>query len=429
MRLWCFLRYLIARLTFFALRLPVSRFEREVSELWRLTPEERKKRLDETLKSNSPRGENGERVSSVAQLDDQRPLTKSAFRESTSNAPKTASGFSRHTAGTTGDPTHVLLSREELARMLAVRSYCYRHHGIRLGQREARIWGRAEDTTAARVRDFLLNRKVFYPAESDVENIVLKLANWRPEYIYGYTSLILEAAQVAKSKKIRIDGLKAVVCTAEAILPAQKRYISEAFRAPVLEEYGSTEFDVIAFECRSGHLHLVNPWLWVEAEDETVLITDVARESQNLVRYQLGDVLEIGDSRCDRLGNNQVVHDLKGRTSNQFAYFGLKYKFHAVVFGRMFDRYMAEFEDCFKFHVTQIDPYSFVIFLSVMPKKGGLHLTSWIESYCLDYFGDVIGEKVRFSLSSEVLKRSRDKHTYFSLDFDPVNYSGLCNEV
>ena len=112
MRLWCFLRYLIARLTFFALRLPVSRFEREVSELWRLTPEERKKRLDETLKSNSPRGENGERGSSVAQLDDQRPLTKSAFRESTSNAPKTASGFSRHTAGTTGDPTHVLLSRD-----------------------------------------------------------------------------------------------------------------------------------------------------------------------------------------------------------------------------------------------------------------------------------------------------------------------------
>lgn len=429
MRLWCFLRYLIARLTFFALRLPVSRLEREVSELWRLTPEERKKHLDTTLKSIRPKAESGQRVSSLAQLVDQKPLTKSAFRESTSNAPKTASGYSRHTAGTTGDPTHILLSREELARMLAVRSYCYRHHGIRLGQREARIWGRAEDTTAARVRDFLLNRKIFYPAETDIEDTVLKLANWRPEYIYGYTSLILEAAQVAKSKKIRTSGLKAVICTAEAVLPAQKRYISEVFGAPVLEEYGSTEFDVIAFECRNGHLHLVNPWLWVETEDGKALITDVARESQNIVRYQLGDVLEIGDSRCGSLGDDQVIHDLKGRISNQFAYLGLNFKFHAIVFGRMFDIYMTEFDDCFKFHVAQVDPYSFVIFLSVIPKKGGLHLTTWLKDYCLNYFGDAIAEKMTFSLSNDVIKQDQKKHTYFSLEFDPVNYSGLCDEV
>src|SRR5690554_7982100 len=156
MRLWCFFRYLIARLTFFVLRLPVSRIEREVSELWRLTPEERKKRLDATLKSYRPRSENGQCVSSVAQLVDQRPLTKSIFRESVSNAPTTASRYSRHTAGTTGDPTHIFLSRDDLARMLAVRSYCYRHHGIRLGQREARIWGRAANTFGSKARDFLL---------------------------------------------------------------------------------------------------------------------------------------------------------------------------------------------------------------------------------------------------------------------------------
>jgi len=416
MRLWCFLRYLIARLTFFALRLPISRFEREISELWRSTPEERKKRLDETLKSNSPRGENGGRVSSVAQLVEQRPLTKSVFRESASNAPKRASGYSRHTAGTTGDPTHIFLSREELARMLAVRSYCYRYHGIRLGHREARIWGRAANTFASKIRDFLLNRKVFYPAESNAKDMVSDLVSWKPQYVYGYTSLILEAAQIIEKNGFQPEGVKAVICTAESILPAQKRFISSAFGAPVLEEYGSTEFDIIAFECKKGHLHLVNPWLWVESEYDSALITDISRNSQSLVRYKLGDAFKTVESNCELLGGTRVIEELQGRTAQQFAYLTPEHKFHAVVFGRALDAYMNEFHECFKFTVSQTEMGEFQLYVSSSPSHGTDHLKNWVNLELRAQLNEQLDLIRTVNAGEDVMRNG--KHTYFFQDLD-----------
>ncbi|WP_417536745.1 hypothetical protein [Methylophaga sp.] len=425
MRLWFCLRYLIARLTFIALRLPVSKLEAEVSALWRLVPAERIKRLDATLKLIRPRGENGQCVSSIAQLVDQRPLTKSDFRENASNVSKTSLAYSRHTAGTTGDPTHILLSKEELARMLAVRSYCYRHHGIRLGQREARIWGRAANTFGSKVRDFLLNRKVFYPAESNAKDIVSDLVSWKPQYVYGYTSLILEAAQILEENGLQPEGVKAVICTAEAILPAQKRLISSAFGAPVLEEYGSTEFDIVAFECMKGHLHLVNPWLWVESLNGSVVITDVSRKSQEIVRYELGDCLKLTETACGDLGHSLTISELKGRISEQIAYIGPEFKFHAVIFGKIFEEYMKAFEDCFCFSVNQITYYRFEIFISRPPKLGTVHLENFFMQKFIEFFDSDLGGRVIVSVRVGSEQSDRSKNTYFNLRIDQSAKSGI----
>jgi len=417
MKLWYLLRFGLARLTFILLRLPVSRFEKDVSDIWSSNPADRQRLLDASLLKVRPRGADGHVVSSIEEVSKQKPLTKSTFREAANSGQNKSGGFSRHTAGTTGEPTSIVLSREELARMLAVRAYCYRKHGLRLGQREARIWGRAANTFGAKVRDLLLNRQVFYPAEGDVEATVARLVSWRPEYVYGYTSLILEAAQVIKNKGLKPTGIKAVVCTAEAILPAQKRYISEAFRAPVIEEYGSTEFDIIAFECAGGHMHLVNPWLWVESDNIDVLITDVFRKSQNLVRYQLGDSLKMLVCDCEQLGDTKIIEELRGRSAKQFAFLGPDMKFHAVVFGRLIDKYMNEFNDCFNFYIRQLDIYTFEIFLSRRPERGGEYFSVWLKKEMINYFN--IPEDLGFSVRAIIDggRFNKSKNTYFELMF------------
>lgn len=417
MKLWYLLRFGLARLTFILLRLPVSRFEKEVSGIWSSNPADRQRLLDAILLKVKPRGADGHVVSSIEEVSKQKPLTKGTFREAANSGQNKSAGFSRHTAGTTGEPTSIVLSREELARMLAVRAYCYRKHGLRLGQREARIWGRAANTLGAKVRDLLLNRQVFYPAEGDVEATVARLVSWRPEYVYGYTSLILEAAQVIKNKGFKPTGIKAVVCTAEAILPAQKRYISEAFRAPVIEEYGSTEFDIIAFECSGGHMHLVNPWLWVESDNNSVLITDVFRRSQGLVRYQLGDDLKLLSCDCEELGDSKIIDELRGRSAHQFAFLGPDMKFHAVVFGRLIDRYMDEFDDCFNFYIRQLDLCAFEIFLSRRPNRGGEYFSDWLKKEMINYFN--ISEGFSFSIHAKIDsgRFHGSKNTYFELMF------------
>lgn len=170
-----------------------------------------------------------------------------------------------------------------------------------------------------------------------------------------------------------------MVCTAESIVPAQKKIISEAFKAPVLEEYGSTEFDIIAFECASGHLHLVNPWLLIESEDDSILITDVTRQSQSLVRYQLGDTVHMADSHCKNLGDSRIVDELRGRTFQQFAFINPDLKFHAVVFGRAISAYMEITGDFFKFTVCQVGYGDFDVFVSEAPVKGLRDLELWLK--------------------------------------------------
>jgi phenylacetate-CoA ligase len=406
-----FFRYVLARLTYLVLRLPVARFQAEVEELWGLEPNERLQRLSCILNKNQPKDAQGVAVHSLSELPDRPPMSKADLRAMSAASSTVASSFSRHTAGTTGEPTHISLSRTELAQMLAIRAYCYSKHGLKLGQREARVWGRAANSLTAKIRDFLLNRKVFYPAEDGAEETVEKLVKWSPEYLYGYTSLILEAAQIAQKKGLKPRGVKAVICTAESILPAQKKFIAEVFGAPVFEEYGSTEFDVIAFECSRGHLHLVNPWLWVEEEEDTVLITDVSRKSQSIVRYQLGDAVSLAKADCSELGSMCSIEELRGRTAQQFAYINPKQKFHAVVFGRVLDSYMRNFNDCFRFTIRQKEYNSFYFYLSEQPSLGVRHFRSWISSELITKLE--LQQDLNIVVSCDNTKAGREKFTYF----------------
>lgn len=411
-----FFRYVLARFTYLILRLPVARFQAEVELLWTLEPQERMQQLSRILSKNQPKDAQGEVVHSLSGLSDRPPMSKADLREMSAARSSVKSVFSRHTAGTTGEPTHISLTRKELAQMLAVRAYCYDKHGLKLGQREARIWGRAANSLTAKIRDFLLNRKVFYPAEGGAEETVEKLVKWNPEYLYGYTSLILEAAELIHKKGLKPSGVKAVICTAESILPAQKKFIANVFGAPVVEEYGATEFDVIAFECSQGHLHLVNPWLWVEVEGESILITDVSRTSQSIVRYKLGDAAEVRDGVCELLGGNKVIEALHGRTAQQFAYLTEKIKFHSVVFSRAVDLYMKEYNECFRFTISQTEYGVFHLYVSSEPRLGQAHLKDWINTELKAQLGISQG-LITAVYAGERLMRS-GKHTYFFQDLD-----------
>ena len=406
-----FFRYVLAHLTYLVLRLPVARFQAEVEGLWGLEPNERLQRLSCILNKNQPKDAQGVAVHSLSELPDRPPMSKADLRAISAASSTVASSFSRHTAGTTGEPTHISLSRTELAQMLAVRAYCYNKHGLKLGQREARVWGRAANSLTAKIRDFLLNRKVFYPAEDGAEETVEKLVKWSPEYLYGYTSLILEAAQIAQKKGLKPRGVKAVICTAESILPAQKKFIAEVFGAPVLEEYGSTEFDVIAFECSRGHLHLVNPWLWVEEEEDTVLITDVSRKSQSIVRYQLGDSVSLAKGDCSELGSRFSIEELRGRTAQQFAYINPEQKFHAVVFGRALNTYMEQTGDCFKFTIVQVGYSEFDLYVSETPMRGLEDLRLFLKSNLKTGLSLTDHLEIRVLVNDDGF--SEGKHTYF----------------
>ncbi|PAU81218.1 CoF synthetase [Halovibrio salipaludis] len=377
MRLIRSFRCLLARSLFLAMGLRIGYWRKAVERAWAM--ESREEYLESILKKVAPRDANGNPVKTYAELKTAPILTKKAFRHSASRPNKSAV-FHRHTAGSSGDPTSIWLNRQELGRMLGVRDYCYRHCGIRVGDREGRLWGRPETGLKSRVKNFVLNRRVFHTSGRNLEKEIQELIEWRPDYLYGYASLLMECARQLKQNGQMVPGLKCVIVTAETILPSQKEHLSRIFRCPVHEEYGASEFDIIAFECRSGHRHLVNPWLLLESgPEEQALVTDVSRSSQSLVRYELGDILQLSTVDCPGLGSTQIISLLEGRTSNRFAFTAENERFHAVEFAYAVDQYQQKHGDLFQFVVTQVRPGVFGLVCSPEPKEGTVSVAKDIE--------------------------------------------------
>lgn len=364
--------------------------------------------LGSFLQAVAPRDAHGNPVRTLSELRQAPILTKQAFRESVPEHDLKAR-FHRHTAGSSGNPTDVWLSRNELGRMLGVRDYCYRHCGIRVGDREGRLWGRPEKGLKSRFKQFMLNRRVFNTSGPLLSSEVQRLIQWRPTYLYGYASLLMECAKELECSGQFIPRLKCVIVTAETILSSQKEYLSSVFECPVYEEYGASEFDLIGFECSSGHRHLVNPWLILESgPEEQALVTDISRKTQALVRYELGDVLQIAESDCNELGDSSVIQRLEGRSNNRFARAADNQRFHAVEFAYAIDRFQRDWGQLFQFTVVQIKPGIFKVLCDPIPEVGAEKLSEHVENS--------IKNNIGFNIKVEIFQNEdphNSKRSYF----------------
>jgi phenylacetate-CoA ligase len=359
-------RFAIVRAFYMLTGFRIGYWRREIERLWKLNQDDYIAYLDAALSDNQPLDGSGNVVDSLSTLMKGTEISKDIFNGRPVNNTKNKMLFSRYTSGTSGTRTKVYLSKDELSRMLAVRDHCFRQYGIKLGQREARMWGVSSPGTRSRIKDWLLNRKTFCVVDDSLGDIVQSLLRWRPDYIYGYSSSVLNLSKHIVDNNIAIPGVKLVVCTAEEVLPAHKRIMNTAFDAPVAEEYGSTEFDVIAFEDRDGDLALVNPWLIVESTESGLVITDVYRSTQSLVRYQIGDIADIVHRKTS-LKRLPIISNLRGRSGDRYVYGGHGKMFHASEISRALNDFFEEGHATFDFTVVQNEIGTCVLHVSEVP--------------------------------------------------------------
>lgn len=375
----------MARSVFLAMGLRIGYWRRLVEQAW--SAQSRDQYIESALKTVMPLDADGNVVTTLTELQAAPILKKKTFRQSASK-PAKVTLFHRHTAGSSGDPTEVWLDRRELGRMLGVRDYCYRYCGIRVGDKEGRLWGRPDRGFKSRLKNFLLNRRIFNTSGQKLESEVRGLIEWQPAYLYGYASLLMECARQLIHTEQSIPGLQCVIVTAETVLPSQKEYLSRVFNCQVYEEYGASEFDIIAFECRRGHRHLVNPWLLVESgPEEQALVTDVCRKSQSLVRYELGDTLQLSKLSCSEIGSPKAISILEGRSSNRFVFTEDKNRFHAVEIAYAVNEYQIENGELFQFNLIQSSPGLVRLFCNPEPRNGAEDLANYIQIIIRDKTG------------------------------------------
>jgi phenylacetate-CoA ligase len=225
--------------------------------------------------------------------------------------------FNRKTSGSTGMTLHFKKKADALARNDAVMFRCYGWYGIGVGDRQARFWGVPVDwrpRLRENLKDLVANRvriSAFDLSPSSCAREYRRIRSFGPDYFYGYTSAIYAFAEICTELGLSLDELplKAVICTAEKMYPHHRAALERAFACPVVDEYGSSENGVIAFQCRLGRMHMMSDHLAIEFVDEAgrsvapgergrIVITDLSSYAMPLIRYDIGDVGTASNSEC-----------------------------------------------------------------------------------------------------------------------------------
>jgi phenylacetate-CoA ligase len=237
------------------------------------------------------------------------------------------------TGGTTGEPLRVLRDERANHRVLGWR--LHRWWGVAPADNKAVIWRDAATDFWKTIRHDALwwpTRSVSMDANSIDEPTTAKfLDGWeriRPTLLTGYVGAVFELAEFVKKSGRPIQPPKAIGTTSAPITPAQKRFISEAFGAPVYDHYQCVESPMLAGECAVGDgLHVFADSRWIEildphgrpvgpGETGNVVITDFRNRVFPLIRYRLGDLARWKEGPCPCGVTFPLLEPVRGRTTD-----------------------------------------------------------------------------------------------------------------
>jgi phenylacetate-CoA ligase len=157
-----------------------------------------------------------------------------------------------------------------------------------------------------------------------IPELLDELHRLRPDYLFvnGIVARQLALAQLESGyDPIKIEQFLTV---SDRVDPQLRMLIREVFGARIIDRYSSEEFGYIAMQCPvHDHLHVCSPSLVVEVVDEDgnacdvgvpgrVLVTSLHNSAMPLIRYDIGDVAELGEP-CDTGLSWPVLNKVNGR--------------------------------------------------------------------------------------------------------------------
>ena len=218
--------------------------------------------------------------------------------------------YSGYTSGSSGHPFNYYKDKFAHAMTWALIKDRYTNFGLTLDSRQARFYGiplEKKDYYMEKTKDFLSNRvrfPVFDLSDKMLEKFLSKFKTEKFDYVYGYTnSIVLFARYLLKIKVVLKDlcpVLKICICTSENCTEEDKIIIEKAFGVKAVNEYGTSEVDLIAFETESGKWLLSNENIYIEVIDDNgdqitgggegrILLTALHNKAMPFIRYEIGD--------------------------------------------------------------------------------------------------------------------------------------------
>jgi phenylacetate-CoA ligase len=239
------------------------------------------------------------------------------------------------TSGSSGDP--FIFAKDKYCHALTWASNTYRFgwYGLNFNNSyQARFYGIPLDSIGykkERFKDLLSKRFRF--AVFDLSDIVLKkfLTHFRKkkfDYINGYTSSIVLFAKFLQKNNIVLTTvcptLKVCMVTSEMLFEDDKLLLEKQLGVPVINEYGASELDLIAFQNPEGEWQVNSETLFVEILDKhdkvlpygqegRIVITSLFNKAHPFIRYDIGDIGVLDEKSTL---HKPILKKLIGRTND-----------------------------------------------------------------------------------------------------------------
>ncbi len=242
----------------------------------------------------------------------------------------------RSTSGSTGIPHEFVKDREATANMDALMYEVYGWYGIGIGDRQARLWGVPLDRKKriiTKIKDTLLNRirlNSFRLTEQSCADYFFRLKRFKPRFMYGLRSPISELAR--RLTRLNLDpsilNLQAIISTGEVLSDRDRSAIESVFGCNVINEYGSTETGIIAFESPGGVMRQMMHNLYIEIVDPDsmmpvepgqtgeIVLTELNSYAMPFIRYRVGDMAVQGKPEPDESTLLPSLEQITGRVSD-----------------------------------------------------------------------------------------------------------------
>ena len=239
------------------------------------------------------------------------------------------------TSGSSGTP--FIFAKDKFCHAVTWASNIYRFgwYGIDFNSSyQARFYGIPLDfigNKKERFKDFLSHRyrfSIFNLSDDVLEGFLKDFKTKKFDYINGYTSSIVLFAKFLQQKNILLKDicptLKVCMVTSEMLFEEDKQLLEKQFGIPIVNEYGASELDLIAFQNPDGEWQVNSETLFVEILDENnqavpngtsgrIVITSLFNKAHPFIRYDLGDIGILDEKSTLK---KPILKKLIGRTND-----------------------------------------------------------------------------------------------------------------
>jgi len=224
------------------------------------------------------------------------------------------------TSGSTGEPILIAHTRQEAARFYGRRLRAQTLGGLRPWHKRAVLGYHLQRRWPHRLGLFRIQT---IPLELDAVEIMDRLTAIQPEILRGPPSGLERVAE-ERPDELAALRLRVVFSGAEQLSARGRRRIEQAAGCRVLDFYGASECNLIAWQCgRCGLYHTCDDSLIVEVlrdgrpvgpgEEGEIYITGLDGFAMPFLRYQVGDIVRLPAAAPDCKVQFGAIESIQGR--------------------------------------------------------------------------------------------------------------------